>query len=386
MGQPGKPIRVLAFMEAYVVNGAAKSLLNFCDSLKAVSDKRVEIAIATFFRGKVKIEDTPNEFVAAVRARGIPAFVIAESAAFDISTILAMRRVVHQYAPDVIETNNVKSHFLVRLAGLHRGRRWVAVHHGYTSTDSKILLMNKLDRVSLPAADRVVLVCGAFREQLAANRVRVKKVSIIHNSAAVVHKLPETQTLRDRYGLRDSTKILVTIGRLSFEKGHADLLYALEIVKHTHPNAEWRLFVVGSGPELERLQEQVQEQGITDKIIFTGHQTDVLPFLALADAMILPSHTEGSPHVVLEAMAAGVPIIATRVGGVPEILNDDTARLVPAGNADALADAIGQLLPDSNPARTRAAAAKRLLEERFSHDAYRENMVHLLQSVHLGES
>lgn len=375
------PIRVLAFMEAYVVNGAAKSLLNFCDTLRAASDERVQVAIATFCRGNVKPDDTPNEFVAAVRQRGIPAFVIAERRAFDLGVIASMKRVAREFDPDIIETNNVKSHFLVRLSGLARSRKWIAVHHGYTATDSKVKLFNMLDRFALPAADRVVLVCNAFRSQLANNRVHVNRFAVVHNSAAVVRELPETSTVKQRYEIGNQSKVLVTIGRLSFEKGHADLIDALKVVRDSRPDLDWTLMIVGSGTESGNLDSQVKKHGLTDRIIFTGQQSDVLPYLAAADAMLLPSHTEGSPHVVLEAMAAAVPIIATRVGGVPEILNDEIAQLVPPGEPDALAGAIIDCLSDRQSAQLRAAEAKRVLERDFSHDAYRKNMVGLFESV-----
>jgi glycosyltransferase involved in cell wall biosynthesis len=368
-------------MEAYVVNGAAKTLLNFCDSLRDQQSAQVQIAIATFYRGKVGLQDTPNEFVSAVRERGIEAFVIAERSALDFGVIPAMRRVAREFAPDIIETNNVKSHFLVRLAGLHKGRHWLAVHHGYTATDSKVKFLNMLDRLSLPAADRVVLVCGAFREQLNANKVRPREISVVHNSAAVISQLPETDSLRARYRLSKHTKVLVTIGRLSFEKGHADLLRALGIVHATRPELAWKLMIVGSGPEQPRLQQLAAQMSLTDRVIFTGQQSDVLSFLAIADAMVLPSHTEGSPHVVLEAMAAGTPILATRVGGVPEILSDDIARLVSPRDEKAMAEAVLSLLENGVDARERSAKAQHVLEQRFSHEAYRDNMLQLFEAM-----
>lgn len=381
MIEPPAPIRVLAFMEAYVVNGAAKSLLNFCDAVQSAPDGRIEIAIATFYRGKVSLSDTPNEFVAAARQRGIKTFVIAERSAFDPGVLIAMRRVARTYAPDVIATNNVKSHFLVRLAGLNRNRTWTAIHHGYTATDSKIKFFNTLDRFSLPAADRVVLVCEAFRNQLAANHVHVSRVSVIHNSADVVPELPERRRIRDLFQIEEGTKVFLTIGRLSFEKGHADLIDALHMFKKARPHVRWKLLVVGSGPELEPLQERVRQAALGDEVIFAGQQTDVLPYFAASDAMLLPSHTEGSPHVVLEAMAAGVPVIASSVGGVPEILSDDIAQLVPSQNPASFANAITQLVDDPQAAQARAAKAKIILERDFSHAAYRTKMLDLFESV-----
>jgi glycosyltransferase involved in cell wall biosynthesis len=375
------PIRVLAFMEAYVVNGAAKTLLNFCDSLQANGDERVRVAIATFHRGPIIPGESPNEFVAAARGRGIEVFVISERRAFDFGVLSEMRRIAREFAPDVIQTNNVKSHFLVKLSGITKSRHWIAFHHGYTATDVKVKLFNRLDRFSLPAADRVVAVCGAFRNQLTENKVPEKGIRVLHNSAAVVQSLPEVADLRSRLGIALGTKVLLTIGRLSFEKGHADLVRALGKVRQKRPNLNWTLVVVGSGPEQETLASLSKQMGISERLVFAGQQSNVLPYFALSDAMILPSHSEGSPHVVLEAMAAGLPILATRVGGVPEILNPDIAQLVPPRNEAALAEGIIGLLENLSTARARAGKAKQVLEERFSHDAYRENLVRMIEEL-----
>jgi glycosyltransferase involved in cell wall biosynthesis len=285
------------------------------------------------------------------------------------------------YAPDIVQTNNVKSHFLVKLARLHKRHRWIAFHHGYTATDAKVKLYNQLDRWSLPSADRAVAVCGPFRDQLVSIGVRRERIRVLHNSAAVQHGPFDSATVRHKFGIPRTAKVLLTVGRLSYEKGHADLLSSLGSLTRTHPDLDWRWLVVGSGPEQTRLEALARSKGLAERIIFAGQQADVLPFYAAADAMVLPSHTEGSPHVVLEAMSAGIPIVATRVGGVPEILNQDLAVLVPPGDETAMTDAIADLLSDSAAAERRAEAARCVLDKRFSHEAYRRELVQLYGEV-----
>jgi glycosyltransferase involved in cell wall biosynthesis len=371
-------------MEASVVNGAAKSLLNFCDTLRPSPDSRVHVTIATFHRGPVENGVAPNEFVEAVHSRGIKVIVIPESRRFDRNLVAALRKVGAEVNPDIVQTNNVKSHFLVRMTGLNRGRSWIAFHHGYTATDLKVRLYNQLDRWSLRAADRVVAVCGSFRQQLISARIPQAKIRVVHNSAAISDSIPAeaANQIRRNLGVDQDTRVLIAIGRLSFEKGHADLIGALDQLRRSKPDLVWKLLIVGSGPEQVNLETAVRQLGLDAHVIFVGQQSDVLPFLQISDLMVLPSHSEGSPHVVFEAMSAGVPILATRVGGIPEILTDgQTGLLVPPKHPEAMASGIASVLESPQMALSLASRAREILAERFSHDTYSTALLEIYNEV-----
>lgn len=377
-----KPFKVLAFMEASVVNGAGKTLLNFCDAVRASQGEQpLEIVIATFHRGAVAPGKPANAFIEAIEARGIRAIVIPERYRFDPQSLATLREMVRREAPDILQTNNVKSHAMVKLAGLHRHFAWLAFHHGYTAPDFKMKLYNQLDRWSLPSADQVIAVCGPFRDQLTAMGVPAASIRVLHNSAAVIDTIPAAllNETRNRFGLADKgLKILVCIGRLSSEKGHADLLRALHVLQATRSDLKWKLLLVGSGPEEKNLQELAGNLKLESRIVFASHQSNVLPFYGIADLMVLPSHTEGSPHVVLEAMSAVVPIVATAVGGVPEILiHEETALLAPPRNAEAMSAAIARLLDSPELASSLATNAKEVLVQRFSHEAYKNSLLEI---------
>ncbi len=379
-------IKVLAFMEAAVINGAAKTLLNFCDSLReSKGDIPVKVAIATFHRGAVPEGKLANQFVEAVQSRGIRGLVIPERFRFDPQLLQALQDLVKQEKPDIIQTNNVKSHALIKMAGLHRNYHWLGFHHGYTAPDLKMRLYNKLDRWSLRSAKCVVAVCNPFRDQLTAIGVQPSRIRVLHNSAEVIDSMPADQAneVRRRFKIpSDGTKILLSIGRFSFEKGQADLLNALQHLRATHSHLRWTLLLVGAGPEENNLRELARNLGLQSQVIFTSHQSNVLPFYGLADAMILPSHTEGSPHVVLEAMSAGVPILATAAGGVPEILtNEVTGLLVPVRNAEAMSSALARLLASPQLGQSLAKNAKEVLIKNFSHEAYKESLLKIYSEL-----
>src|SRR6185312_14918649 len=124
-------------------------------------------------------------------------------------------------------------------------------------------------------------------------------------------------------------------------KGHANLLNAISLLKGGRELPKHRFVLVGDGPEEANLRRQAAQLGIEDRIVWAGFQKNVAPYYAIATIYALPSISEGSPNVILEAMAAGLPIAATRAGGVPEILeNDVTGLLVPKEDPRALAEAI----------------------------------------------
>ena len=143
-----------------------------------------------------------------------------------------------------------------------------------------------------------------------------------------------------------------------------------------------RLVIVGDGPERENLEVTAASLGISDRVIFTGQVKNVEAYYAAADVLANPSHSEGSPYVLLEAMAANLPIVATAVGGVPEMVeNNQTALLVPASDPQAMADAIARVLGDEQLAQRLAASASTLGTFRFSPDNYVRSLAEVYREV-----
>jgi glycosyltransferase involved in cell wall biosynthesis len=176
--------------------------------------------------------------------------------------------------------------------------------------------------------------------------------------------------LRERLGVRSGEAVILYIGRQSREKAPADLLGALAQLRSLE--RVWKAVLVGSGPDRGALEELASARGIAARVRFAGFHAEVSPFYAIADVLVLPSHSEGSSNVLLEAMAAGVPIVATTAGGNPEIVLDgQTGLLVRVGDLRGLAAAIALLLQERElVARLVDAAAARARRE-FSQNRYR---------------
>lgn len=385
-------IKLLSVIEATTVTGPAKNLLSFARLARspgpaAAGLPRVEVSVATFHRAAPDgggEGEPPNAFVAAARAAGVEVDVIAERFRFDPRAVGGLRSVVERRAPDLVQTHMVKSHFFARLAGLGRARPWVAYHHGYTTTDLKMRAYNRLNRWSLPAAERVITVCGPFAERLAREGVAPERISVRHNSVVAPPPFDgdERRALRERLGADEGTRLVLAVGRLSREKGHADLVRSFAAVRGLHPGLNVRLVIVGEGPERDRVEAEARALGVFGHVVFAGHTSDVRPYYAAADVLALPSHSEGSPNVLLEAMAAGLPVVATAVGGVPEIAEDgESALLVPAREPRAFADALGRVLADGALARGLGGAAAARAVAEFSPESYARGLVEIYRGL-----
>ena len=381
-------MKILSIIEATTVTGPAKNLLNFCRLVRSPEFCRdgvpqIEVSIVTFDRVAGNGDSTANAFVAAARDAGITVDVIEERFRFDRAVIKQLRDIVARRAPAVIQTHMIKSHFLVKLSGLGKQYPWIAYHHGYTSTDLKMQFYNQLNRWSLPSADRVITVCDAFAKQLAGAGVRRDRIRVRHNSvkAPRIVSSDEKLSLRERFGIAGEEKVLLAVGRLSREKGHADLIESIALLLKARPDLKFKLLIVGEGPEQANLARAVTEQNLGSHVVFVGHVSDVAPFYALADVLALSSHSEGSPNVLLEAMAAGVPVVANSVGGVPEIATSEVnALLVPSRDPSAFTEALRRMLTEVELAPTlQNNAIARACE--FSPESHAQSLIKIYQEL-----
>ena len=168
-------------------------------------------------------------------------------------------------------------------------------------------------------------------------------------------------------GIPRASRVIVTVGRLDEQKGHRFLIEALPGVLREHREA--RLLIVGEGPLREELQALARQLGVLDAVCFAGQRDDVPALLRASQYFVLPSLWEGMPNVVLEAMAAGVPLVATLVEGVLELIEPDrTGLVVRVGNTAEIAAALNRLLRASDLSLQLAQAAQQVVRERFTID------------------
>jgi glycosyltransferase involved in cell wall biosynthesis len=223
-----------------------------------------------------------------------------------------------------------------------------------------------LVRALTPQMDRLIAVSSAIVTKILDEKRSGAPISLIRNGVDLVryaHQEP-CCTLREEYGMAPDSPIVGVVARLEPEKGHATLLEAWGAVIEAVP-AAW-LLVIGEGARRDALEAQARELGIQHRVVFTGRRDDVPAVTAALDVAVLPSYREALGLSILEAMALSRPVVASNVGGIPEMIEDGvTGLLVPPHDPGALAEAIVRLLQDHQLADMLGRAGHDLVHEQF---------------------
>lgn len=284
-----------------------------------------------------------NELLAAAAKAGVPVAALGARAPFHPGAVAELTGILRERQVNIVATHGYKANVVGRLAAWFAGIPEIAVSRGWTGENARVRLYEKLDRLFLRLADRVVAVSEGQREKVLACGVRADKVSVIHNGIDLTtYPGPAAHSIRAELGVAADAVFVVSAGRLSPEKNHAGLIEAARLVFEKRDDVRFAVF--GDGflrPELERAIEQA---GISDRFFLPGFRPDVRALLHEADIFVLPSHTEGLPNVVLEAFACQKPVVATAVGGTPEVVRQGRdGCLVSPGDMKGLAEAIAAL-------------------------------------------
>jgi glycosyltransferase involved in cell wall biosynthesis len=199
------------------------------------------------------------------------------------------------------------------------------------------------NRLLLERRDRVVAVGEAVRRALIQNEgIPSARVRVIYNGIDLSQFSPkglDDDSIRREISIGDADLMIIQVARLDYLKDHATAIQVMEHLVKSHTRA--RLVLVGDGPELGKIEALTRKCGLTEHVRFLGLRTDVARLLHAADLFLLTSISEGIPLTLIEAMAAGLPVVATQVGGVPEVVQDGaTGLLAPARDADSLAGKI----------------------------------------------
>jgi glycosyltransferase involved in cell wall biosynthesis len=233
-------------------------------------------------------------------------------------------------------------------------------------------------------AVRTIAVSEAVRHwYLSAFPGNPDRVVIIPNGIPAPDPVPAERRgqLRAELGAAEGTLLAATVAIFREGKGHDDLLDAARLLE----DLPIRFVLAGSGPEESRLRARVEAAGLAGRVVFAGFREDVGPLLAAADLVVHPSHADALPTALIHALAAGVPAVATRVGGIPEIVGDDAGVLVPPSEPAALAAAVRDLAGDPGRRRQMGEAARARFTARFEGTAWARRLSALYSEV-LGEA
>jgi sugar transferase (PEP-CTERM/EpsH1 system associated) len=225
----------------------------------------------------------------------------------------------------------------------------------------------RVRRLLAPFIDMHVVVSAHLQRWLLEGvRIRPEKVKVVRNGVDATRFTPLLQRdrVREQHGYGAADLIFGCVGRLTPIKDHRGLLEAFHAVATRHPHS--RLIVVGDGSERPVLEEEVRRRGLADRVRLVGHCDDVTPWLGIMDVFVHPSLMEGMSNAVLEAMAVALPVVATAVGGTPEMVEHGvTGLLVPPATPDALIGAMMSYCGNDQVRVEHGAAGRERAEAHF---------------------
>jgi glycosyltransferase involved in cell wall biosynthesis len=361
----GSPRVVCHLIASNFLGGPEKQILEHCLRLDPA---RWRAVVGSFREGRDRVA-----ILEAARERGVPVFAIETRLPWSPGAAWQLRRSLRQHEVDLLVTHGYKPNAVGFLM-----RRWtrlpqIAYMRGYTAETWRVRRYESLDRFLLRhGLPRVLCVSEMTRDRLTGYGVAAAKMTAVHNAVDLPPAV-RPAPLREEFHIPPDAPLLVAAGRLSAEKGHRFLVEALAHLRSApRPHA----VLLGEGREKESLRNLARFLDVADRVHMAGFRSDPLPVLRAADLVVNPSLTEGLPNVVLEAQSLEVPVVATQVGGVAEIIESGrTGWLVPAGDSAALAAAIRHALADPERARRMAATGRARIAEHFSFAVQAERLM-----------
>lgn len=293
----------------------------------------------------------------------LPCRRVAMRGDLDLASMIGLAGWMKEFRPDLVSVN-IKRAVRVGCASARlAGVRAVVERRGLLLP----LDPNRIDRLVYErCVTHVIANCEAIRDSVVrSGLVPEERISVIPNGIDPSRVAAGGgREVRAELGIGGDDRVVAVVGRLVSDKGHRTAIDAFTAVASEHPDV--RLLIVGAGKLRGDLEERARGAAPSGAIIFTGERADIGAILDASDVLLVASRREGMPHVILEAMVAGVPIVATAVAGIPEMIADGRdGILVPPGSPGALAATLSRVLFDSAEAARLSEAAGRRVREEF---------------------
>lgn len=310
----------------------------------------------------------------------------------DFRCVIQLYKIMRQQEYDIIHFHGAKAGLVGRIAAVAaRCPRTVLTAHNFIIYDevplAKKVLFKYGEKLLSRATSRIITVSEALKADLTNNyQLKAEHITPVYNGIDIAKYLEQRDHVRIKTGLGiDQVKYVIgTVARMAPQKGLSYLLEAVALIKKTDPRkaGEIACVVAGDGPLQAELANQARRLGIENEIIFPGFVRDVPDFLACLDIFVIPSIAEGLSITTIEAMAAGLPVIASRVGGLPELVDEGvTGYLVEPRNPSVLAQAILQMMSEPEKARTMGENGRALACRNFSTETMIRNTCKVYESV-----
>jgi glycosyltransferase involved in cell wall biosynthesis len=326
------------------------------------------------------------DFITTASAQGWEAHALRHDTPRILAALGELKSLARRVNASILCCHGYKANLLGLLASRRLGIPIISVSHGWTAESLRVRLFEALDRRVLRRVDKVVCVSEGQAKKVRAAGVADNKVMVIRDAVCAdrfARAEPEyRQRLEAMFPQRPKV-IVGAAGRLSPEKGFRVFVdAAAEVLSSPVTDVNVGFVLFGDGPLRGALESQIEVRGLKDRFQLAGFRSDLDKYYPHLDLLALPSYTEGLPNVVLEAFAAGVPVVATAVGGTPEAVQDGVnGYLVESGDSRTLAARIVDMIADPARRKEMAASGQRYVRQEFSFARQAKDYRQLFESL-----
>ncbi|MRR55618.1 MAG: glycosyltransferase [Deltaproteobacteria bacterium] len=352
-----KRLNILHLRASNFVGGPEKQLL---EHIRRIDRKKYRLSLCTFEGG-----NEVSQLRSIAEASGIETHELSDTSPFDPRVIFKLSGIVKKLNIHLLCTHGYKPNIIGRFASWLSGVPVIAISRGWTAENRKIRFYERLDKIFLHLSDHVVAVSGGQREKIKKLGVGSGKISVIHNgiNLAEIPQAPSAM-LRASFNLPEDAVIIASAGRLSPEKNQSGMIEVARQVVSCNNKAYFVIF--GEGFLREELERQIEAAGLQGRFLLPGFRGDLQSLLHEVDIFMLPSFTEGLPNVVLEAFAVRKPVVASAVGGTPEVVTHGVSGfLAGPGELGKMAEYVHQLVNDPALRDCMGERGYRHIEEEF---------------------
>jgi glycosyltransferase involved in cell wall biosynthesis len=350
------------------------------EHLKRLNDSCYRGMLASFVEWR-----RHNETLDKARNAGLPQHGIPMSGPLDFRAWGRLGDLLKKTEVNLLCTHGYKSTVMGYWEGKRARIPVLAFSRGYTAENKKVAFYEWLERRVLEHADGIIFVSEGQKRRLESFGIKGKRSWVVHNAATIKKPTDEQrnnlrEVVRERLGIPKDAKMVVSAGRLSPEKGHRFMVEAIGRLRERTNNTSF--IFCGDGICQKDLEKQAKKLGISDVCCFLGFREDLNDIFQAMDVMVLPSLTEGLPNVLLETFACAKPVVATSVGGVPEVVVDGlNGLLVPAGRPDLLADAMQWCLTNPEMMRAMGEAGYQKVRSEFSFEEQTKKLENIYSEI-----
>jgi len=364
---PKQVLKIAYMIDSLVTGGAERLAVTFSNTVQSRQD--IQLTIIT-------LQNYHTPFLAEIEAIGVPIFATPKSKLYDVKRFWKLWLYMKREKFDLIHSHLATSNILAPLLGKLLGIPVIASLHNTTlGSRAESSIQNKLQVWLLANITKTIIGVGPRVVEAHQHRFPHQPIVSIPNAVEVIPELPQAEKEQLRREISGTTDrpIILSVGSFTLQKGFKYLLDSISILQKRYPNV--LLAIAGGGALKDELNSHCEKLNLKEHVVFLGQRSDVPALLKAVDLYVNSSLWEGLAISILEAMSAGLPIVATRVGDTPTIIDTTTGILVEAEDADELAQAMAQFLENPSLGQQCGKRAKQRIIEQYSAESWAAKLI-----------